>query len=135
MPTGSIPDPMDDWMTRANATLEELSAITASAETLAAGSSATAEITEVNGHKNIAFGIPKGDQGDPGQDGRDGTDGKDGKDGTNGTDGTDGVTFTPSVSSAGVISWTNDGGQENPQSVDLVSAVISALPSAVGVSF
>ena len=64
-----------------------------------------------------------------------GADGKDGKDGQDGQDGTDGVTFTPSVSSAGVISWTNDGGQENPQSVDLVAAVISALPSAVGVSF
>ena len=59
----------------------------------------------------------------------------DGTDGVNGTDGADGATFVPSVSSAGVISWTNDGGRTNPQSVDLVAAVISALPSAVGVSF
>lgn len=57
------------------------------------------------------------------------------QDGTNGTNGSDGATFTPSVSSAGVISWTNDGGKTNPQSVDLVAAVINALPSAVGVSF
>lgn len=49
--------------------------------------------------------------------------------------GDDGVTFTPSVSSAGVISWTNDGQRQNPSSVDLVAAVIAALPSAVGVSF
>jgi len=26
----------------------------------------------------------------------------------------DGVTFTPNISSDGVISWTNDGGKENP---------------------
>lgn len=35
------------------------------------------------------------------------------------TNGEDGVTFTPSVSTAGVISWTNDGGRQNPQSVDI----------------
>ena len=40
-------------------------------------------------------------------------------DGTNGTNGTDGVTFTPSVSAAGVISWTNDGGKPNPPSVNI----------------
>ena len=60
---------------------------------------------------------------------------------TNGTttavvyDGEDGTTFTPSVSSAGVISWTNDGGKTNPESVDLVQAVLDALPAAEGVSF
>lgn len=58
-----------------------------------------------------------------------------GQNGTPGSDGLDGTTFTPSVSSAGVISWTNDGDKQNPSSVDLVSAVINALPSAVGVSF
>lgn len=52
-----------------------------------------------------------------------------------GPSGANGTTYIPSVSSAGVISWTNDGGKTNPSSVDLVSAVISALPSAVGVSF
>ena len=62
-------------------------------------------------------------------------DGTNGTNGTNGSDGNDGTTFTPSVSNAGVISWTNDGGKTNPTSVDLVSAVIAALPSAVGVSF
>ena len=42
-----------------------------------------------------------------------------GQDGTDGQDGDDGTTFTPSVSADGVISWTNDGGRENPESVDL----------------
>lgn len=34
--------------------------------------------------------------------------------GVPGKDGVDGTTFIPSVSSEGVISWTNDGGKENP---------------------
>lgn len=45
-----------------------------------------------------------------------------GTNGTNGTDGVNGVTYIPSVSSAGVISWTNDGGQENPQPVNIKGA-------------
>ena len=47
---------------------------------------------------------------------------------TVGQDGQDGTTFTPSVSSAGVLSWSNDGGKPNPQSVDIVAAVIAQLP-------
>ena len=62
-------------------------------------------------------------------------DGADGQDGSDGQDGTDGTTFTPSVSSAGVISWTNDGGKQNPQSVDLVAAVIADLPTWTGGSY
>lgn len=46
----------------------------------------------------------------------------DGKDGTDGTDGIDGVTFTPSVSPSGVLSWTNDGGRQNPESVNIKGA-------------
>ena len=42
-----------------------------------------------------------------------------GQNGSNGTNGSNGVTFTPSVSSAGVISWTNDGGLPNPQSQNI----------------
>lgn len=45
-----------------------------------------------------------------------------GTNGTNGTDGVNGVTYIPSVSAAGVISWTNDGGQENPQPVNIKGA-------------
>ncbi len=61
--------------------------------------------------------------------------GPQGVQGQTGPSGTDGVTYTPAVSPAGVLSWTNDGNRTNPASVDLVSAVIAALPSAVGVSF
>lgn len=43
----------------------------------------------------------------------------DGTNGTDGNDGNDGVTFTPSVASDGTISWTNDGGRQNPSSVNI----------------
>lgn len=36
-----------------------------------------------------------------------------------GTDGVDGTTFTPSVSAEGDLSWTNDGGKENPATVNI----------------
>lgn len=42
-----------------------------------------------------------------------------GPQGEPGEDGDPGATFTPSVSSAGVISWTNDGGLPNPDSVNI----------------
>lgn len=70
-----------------------------------------------------------------GADGQDGQDGQNGADGQNGQDGDDGATFTPAVSAAGVISWTNDGGKQNPQSVDLVAAVLAALPTWQGGSY
>lgn len=41
------------------------------------------------------------------------------QDGGAGTPGEDGVTFTPMVSPEGVISWTNDGGRENPEAVNI----------------
>ena len=39
-----------------------------------------------------------------------------------GTDGKDGVTFTPSVDSEGNLSWTNDGGLPNPETVNIKGA-------------
>ena len=68
---------------------------------------------------------PAGADGAPGKDGETGPqgpkgeDGAPGKDGTNGTNGKNGVTFTPSVSDAGLLSWTNDGGKTNPKSVNI----------------
>lgn len=39
--------------------------------------------------------------------------------GKDGTDGKNGTTFTPSVSADGILSWTNDGGKQNPASVSI----------------
>lgn len=124
----------------AEAALAEFTQPTATATTLTAGSDATASYS--NGV--FSFGIPRGqrgakgdtgERGETGPQGAPGANGRDGADGRNGTDGEDGTTFTPSVSSAGVISWTNDGGRQNPQAVDLTAAVLAALPTAAGVSF
>lgn len=38
----------------------------------------------------------------------------------------DGATFTPSVSSAGVLSWSNNKNLPNPESVDIAQAVVDA---------
>lgn len=76
----------------------------------------------------------KGDPGDKGEPGTPGKNGEQGPKGDPGTPGANGTTYTPAVA-AGVLTWTNDGGKANPDPVDLVAAVIAALPSAVGVSF
>lgn len=84
---------------------------------------ATITITDKTGTSTAE--IKNGKDGAPGKDGtngKDGTPGADGAPGTpgkDGTDGKDGTTFTPSVSAAGVLSWTNDGGKANPAPVNL----------------
>ena len=68
---------------------------------------------------------PAGADGAPGKDGAKGADGLPGKDGADGApgkdgiNGRDGVTFTPAMSAAGDLSWTNDGGLANPETVNL----------------
>ena len=42
--------------------------------------------------------------------------------GKNGEDGSNGVTFTPSVDSAGNLSWSNNGGLANPSTVNIKGA-------------
>ena len=61
----------------------------------------------------------KGETGSTGERGPAGEAGQTGERGPAGSDGSDGVTFTPSVNGDGVISWTNDGGRENPASVNI----------------
>ena len=46
-----------------------------------------------------------------------------------------GAVFTPSVSASGIISWTNNGGLENPASVDLVAAVVARLTNGDEVAY
>ena len=62
---------------------------------------------------------PKGDTGDPGETGPQGPAGADGANGADGAAGKDGVTFTPSMSDDGDLSWSNDGGKANPETVNL----------------
>ena len=61
----------------------------------------------------------KPSRGATGPAGPDGAPGKDGSPGKDGAPGADGTTFTPSVSAAGDLSWTNDGGKANPAPVNI----------------
>ena len=47
--------------------------------------------------------------------------------------GQDGTTFTPYVDENGVISWTNDGGRENPEPVNIKGATGAKGDTGVGV--
>ena len=84
---------------------------------------ATITITDKTGTTTAE--IKNGKDGAPGKDGTNGKDGAPGADGApgtpgkDGTNGKDGTTFTPSVSAAGDLSWTNDGGKANPAPVNL----------------
>ena len=60
-----------------------------------------------------------GAKGDKGDTGAQGEPGKDGSPGAAGAPGATGTTFTPSVSADGTLSWTNDGGKDNPASVNI----------------
>ena len=62
---------------------------------------------------------PQGEKGDKGDKGDTGATGATGPAGNDGADGEDGATFTPSVSSAGVLSWTNNKGLTNPAAVNI----------------
>ena len=89
----------EDARDAAQAAAGDFQGLTATVTGLDADEDPTIEVTHSQGGLyNLAFGIPKGEDG---------------------TDGEDGVTFTPSVSEQGIISWTNDGGRTNPESVNI----------------
>lgn len=81
--------------------------ITFHVKTLAAGESATVEQSGSAEAPSVTIGVPRG---------ADGTNGQNGSDGVNGKDG---VTFTPSVDENANLSWTNNGGLENPPTVNI----------------
>lgn len=60
-----------------------------------------------------------GPKGERGLQGVQGPAGAQGAPGATGAKGANGATFTPSVSSAGVLSWSNNGGLNNPTSVNI----------------
>ena len=83
------------------------------------GTAARVDNLGTNRDAILKFTIPQGPRGEKGETGNPGQDGKDGNDGPmgpKGNPGSDGTTFTPQVSSEGVISWSNDGGKQNPES-------------------
>lgn len=104
----------------------------------------TLTITSASGTSSVDLKGEKGEQGEKGEAGTDGIDGKDGNDGLYilGKDETfenvpedigiiidpegnadiaeDGATFTPRISSEGVLSWTNDKGLPNPAPVNIM---------------
>lgn len=85
------------------------------------GGSNVVTITLTDGTKST-FTIKngsKGSQGVQGEQGPKGDKGDSGTNGTNGKDGDDGATFTPSVDSAGNLSWTNNKGLTNPPTVNI----------------
>lgn len=59
----------DTATANANTAAYKIDNMTVSGSELPAGSSLTVVINEVSGHKNISFGIPKGDKGDKGDPG------------------------------------------------------------------
>ena len=59
---------------------------------------------------------PAGPQGEPGEKGEKGDKGDTGPAGAAGSSG---ATFTPSVDTSGNLTWTNDGGLENPETVNI----------------
>lgn len=67
---------------------------------------ASVELDEENLIAKFNFDIPRGEKGEQGLIGE------------TGADGANGVTYTPSVAD-GVISWSNDGGLINPDSIDV----------------
>lgn len=55
--------------------------------------------------------------------------------GGGGGSGENGATFTPNVDAEGNLSWTNDKGLENPETVNIVNLVIATLPTWEGGSY
>jgi len=99
-------------------------------QTMSLASNMQPTVTKSGTAENPHFllGIPKGEKGEQGQAGEKGDKGDTGAQGEKGdkgdtgeqgTQGPAGVTFTPSVSSSGYLSWTNNGGLANPSSVNI----------------
>lgn len=92
-----------------------ISSVTQTATSTADGGTNTMKVTLTNGNSTY-FNVRNGSKGSTGRDGATGPQGPKGEDGN---DGANGVTFTPIVSDEGVLSWTNDGGLDNPTSVNI----------------
>lgn len=88
----------------ATSAAEGINGLTATASGLSAGSAPTVTVSEVSGHKNIAFGIPKGDKGDKGDTGSTGSQGPKGDTGSTGPKGDTGATPDFSIGTVTTLS-------------------------------
>ena len=95
---------------------------------LSSDAAATATVTDTINGKLISLGIPagpkgdtgpQGEKGDTGPQGEKGDTGEKGPQGIPGNDGAKGVTFIPAVENDGKLSWSNDGGLDNPSPVNI----------------
>lgn len=122
---GEVPSAYEDWMVEigelaheaqtaadsAQDALEQIESVTASAETLPAGSEATAEFD----NWNLSFGIPRGEQGERGEKGEQGERGEQGIQGERGEQGIPGERGEkgdkgdPGATGAGVASGGTTG--------------------------
>lgn len=100
---GEPPEAQQPWVERVLAEASKVTGMTARAVELPAGAAPTADYAD----GVLVIGIPPGPQGETGQQGRDGDKGE------------PGAVYTPSVSSEGVLSWSNNGGLSNPESVNI----------------
>ena len=105
-----------------------LSNLSAEVIMLSSDAAATATVTDTINGKLISLGIPagpkgdtgpRGEKGDTGPQGEKGDTGEKGPQGIPGNDGAKGVTFIPTVENDGKLSWSNDGGLDNPSSVNI----------------
>ena len=87
------------------------------------GTNASVENTGTENAAILKITIPQGQTGTPGTNGADGAPGTDGK---------NGATFTPAVDTNGNLSWTNDGGLPNPETVNVRGAQGEAATVQVG---
>ena len=109
---GTPPEAVRVWLSEVEESIAQalefcaaVEQVSVTAQTLEAGAPATASgsVSAQEGLK-LALGLPTGAAGPKGD---------------TGAKGDPGAVFTPSVSSEGVLSWSNDGGLSNPASVNV----------------
>lgn len=83
------------------------------------GVSPSIAVTQITGGHHVSVTDAAGTKGFDVLDGAKGADGAPGSPGATGSPGADGTTFTPSVAANGDLSWTNDGGKPNPDTVNI----------------
>lgn len=76
--------------------------------------------TNTGGLANPEGKILRGPQGEQGERGEQGPQGIQGEQGVQGERGPRGYTFTPNISTVGVLSYTNDGGLPNPPAISVI---------------